>query len=185
MRVPVENKIVAGFVFTAVALGVMGWLSYSATQDFIAAQKWVLHSQDVVSQLQAMLATIVETETDQRGYLLTRDTTLLKNRANAAAKIPGQLEQLKELTSDNPSQQEALNQIAAQTQTAISVGNDRIALFKKSGLPRRLWPIQCKKPRRPWRACSGRPPKCIGPSKNSFFKDASAPGRSESERNWP
>src|SRR5215469_16227392 len=138
MRIPVENKIVAGFVFTAVALGVMGWLSYRATQDFITAQKWVLHSQDVVSQLQAMLATIVETETDQRGYLLTRNTTFLKNRNEAAAKIPDQLEQLKELTSDNPTQQEALNQIAAQTQSAITNADNRIAIFQKSGLPAAL-----------------------------------------------
>ena len=145
MRIPVENKIVAGFVFTAVALGVMGWLSYRATQDFITAQKWVLHSQDVVSQLQAMLATIVETETDQRSYLLTRDSKFLENRAKAAAKIPGQLEQLKELTSDNPAQQDALNQIGAQTQTAISLGNDRIAIFQKSGLPEALAAVPIEK----------------------------------------
>lgn len=138
MRIPVENKIMAGFVFTAVALGVMGWLCYRATQDLITAVKWVLHSQDVVSQLQTMLATVVETETDQRGYLLTRDTTFLENRAKAAVKIPEQLENLKELTSDNPTQQEALNQIAAQTKTAISEADNRIAIFQKSGLPAAL-----------------------------------------------
>ncbi|HEY1786581.1 MAG TPA: PAS domain S-box protein [Verrucomicrobiae bacterium] len=134
MRIPVENKILGGFVITALALGVMGWLSYRATQDFMTAQKWVTHSQEVVSQLQAMLATVVETETDQRGYLLTRDSTFLKNRSAAVAKIPEQLKQLKELTSDNPTQQDALNQFGDQTRTAISLGDHRIAMFQSSGL---------------------------------------------------
>ena len=31
MKIPVENKILAGFVVTALALGIMGWLSYRAT----------------------------------------------------------------------------------------------------------------------------------------------------------
>src|SRR5580698_10041973 len=108
MKIPVENKILAGFVVTALALGIMGWLSYRTTQDFISAQRWVTHSQEVVSQLQAMLATVVETETDERGYLLTRDTTFLNNRSTAAAKFPEELKQLKDLTSDNPVQQDAL-----------------------------------------------------------------------------
>src|ERR1700743_3093250 len=110
MKIPVENKILAGFVVTALALGIMGWLSYRATEDFITAQKWVTHSQDVITRLQAMLATVVETDTEQRGYLHTSDTTFLKARSEAAAKIPDQLEHLKELTSDNPTQQDFLNQ---------------------------------------------------------------------------
>jgi PAS domain S-box-containing protein len=134
MKIPVENKILAGFVVTALALGIMGWLSYRATQDFITAQRWVTHSQEVVSQLQAMVATVVQTETDQRGYLLTSDATFLKNRSAAEAKIPGELEKLKELTSDNQTQQDALNRFDAQTRTAISLSDHRIAVFQKSGL---------------------------------------------------
>jgi PAS domain S-box-containing protein len=134
MKIPVENKILAGFVVTALALGIMGWLSYRTTQDFISAQRWVTHSEEVITQLQAMLATVVETETDERGYLLTKDKTFLNNRSIAAAKFPDELKQLKDLTSDNPAQQDALNKFEAQTRTAISVADDQIAVFQKSGL---------------------------------------------------
>lgn len=134
MKIPVENKILAGFAVTALALGVMGWLSYRITQEFISAQNWVTHSQDVITRLQAMLATVVEMDTDQRGYLLTRDETFLKERSDAAAKIPAELEQLKALTSDSPTQQDLLNQFDAQTRTLLSLGDARIAACQKSGL---------------------------------------------------
>src|ERR1700722_1554801 len=129
-----ENKIVVGFVVTALALGGMGWLSYRATTDFISAQAWVTHSHEVITQLQAMLATVVETDTAQRGYLLTSDPAFLKDRSTAAAKIPGQLEQLKKLTSDNPTQQRALNRFDVLARSVISQTDDRISVFQKSGL---------------------------------------------------
>jgi PAS domain S-box-containing protein len=134
MKIPVENKILAGFVVTALALGIMGWLSYRATEDFITAQEWVTHSEDVITRLQAMVATVVETDTDQRGYLLTMDETFLKARSEAADKIPTQIEQLKTLTSDNPTQQDLLNQFDVQTRTLVSLEDKRIIAFQKSGL---------------------------------------------------
>ena len=134
MKIPVENKIVAGFVVTALALGVMGVLSYCVMRDFVAAQKWVTHSQEVVSQLQAMLATVVQTDADQRGYLLTGDPAYLKDRSAAAAKVTTQLEQLKELTADNPAQQRALNRFGDLTQMARSLTDHRISVFQKAGL---------------------------------------------------
>ena len=129
-----ENKIVVGFVVTALALAGMGWLSYRANRDFISAEGWVNHTQEVITQLQAMLATVVETDTAQRGYLLTGDPAFLKDRSTATAKIPGQLERLKELTSDNPAQQRALNRFDVLAQTVIFQTDDRISVFQKSGL---------------------------------------------------
>ncbi|HTV41056.1 MAG TPA: PAS domain S-box protein [Candidatus Sulfotelmatobacter sp.] len=134
MKIPVENKIVAGFVVTALALGLMGGLSYHVMQDFVAAQRWVTRSQEVIAQLQAMLATVVETDTDQRGYLLTGDPAYLKDRSAARARITTQLEQLKELTADNPAQQRALSRFGDLAQKANSLTDHRITVFQKSGL---------------------------------------------------
>src|SRR5580704_483186 len=109
MKVPVESKILAGFIVTTVTLGGVGWLSYRATEDFITAQTWVTHTYEVISQLETTLATAVETDTEQRGYLLTGDTKFLQQRQAAAARLPGELQQIKQLTADNPPQQKALN----------------------------------------------------------------------------
>ena len=134
MKVPVENKILAGFIVTALALAGMGWLSYRSASDFISAQKWVTHTYEVISQLETTLALVIETDTEQRGYLLTEDSKYLAVRQAVVARIPDQLQQLQHLTADNPTQQQALKQLEALTQKQIALTDDRIATFQKSGL---------------------------------------------------
>ncbi len=134
MKVPVENKILAAFIATALALATMGWLSYRSTSDLISAQKWVTHTYEVISQLETTLALVIETDTEQRGYLLTGDQKLLTVRQATQARIPAQLQLLQQLTADNPTEQEALKRLQTQVQTQISLTDDRIAAFQKSGL---------------------------------------------------
>src|SRR5580698_3087025 len=134
MKIPVENKIVLGFLATALALGCAGWLSYRTTKDFITAQAWVSHTYQVISQLETTLATVAETDTEQRGYLLTGDPKLLAAQRATAEQIPGQLEQFQQLTADNPAQQEAAKRLQSLIQAELSLMDDRVAVFQKSGL---------------------------------------------------
>src|SRR5580692_2677531 len=138
MKVPVENKIVVGFVATALALGGAGWLSYRAMMDFITSESWVTHTYEVISQLETTLATVTETDTEQRGYLLTGDAKFLKERQAAAARLPGQFDQIQALTADNPAQQQTAKQLQTLTQQTLALMDDRIAVFQKSGLPAAL-----------------------------------------------
>jgi PAS domain S-box-containing protein len=130
----VESKILAGFIVTAVTLGGVGWLSYRTTEDFIGAQGWVTHTQEVISQLETMLATVIETDTEQRGYLLTHDVNFLAQRQVAAARLQGEFQQIQQLTIDNPTQQKALKQLEELTQKEVALADDRIAIFQRSGL---------------------------------------------------
>jgi PAS domain S-box-containing protein len=134
MKFPVENKILAGFVVTAVMLGGVGWLSFRATTDFITAQDWVAHSQDVISQLEVLLVMATETDTDQRGYLLTGDPKFLTAQKSVESRIPSQLNHLEAMTADNSTQQDALKQLEPPIQKATSLMDDRIAAYQKTGL---------------------------------------------------
>lgn len=138
MKIPVENKILAGFAVTALALGGAGWLSYRATTDFITAQGWVTHSHEVISELETALAAIIETDSEERGYLLTGDKQFLEQQTAAEARLSAQFQRIRELTADSPAQQKSLKQLEALTQNAISLMDDRIAVFQKSGLPAAL-----------------------------------------------
>lgn len=138
MKIPAENKIVVGFVVTALALGAAGWLSYRTTTDFISAQGWVTHTYQVMSQQETTLATVVETDTEQRGYFLTGNPQFLSQRQAATARISAELDQLQQLTVDNPTQQQAVEHLRNLVQTEIAFIDDRIAVFQKSGLPAAL-----------------------------------------------
>lgn len=129
-----ENKILAGFLVTAAALGGMGLLSWRATAEFVTAQHWVTHSYEVISQLETTLAMVAETDTEQRGYLLTGDPRFLAARRKTEASIPAHLSGLEQLTVDNPAQQKAIQQLEPLIHTVISLMDDRIAVYQKSGL---------------------------------------------------
>ena len=70
--------------------------------------KWVNLTHKVLHRTQAFLSAMKDSETGQRGYLLTSDISYLEpyHSGIAAAKI--NLAKLRGLTSDNPSQQERL-----------------------------------------------------------------------------
>ncbi len=138
MKIPVENKFLAGIVVITLALGGMGWLCFRNAVEFITAQDWVNHTYVVISKLELAQAFVSESDTQQRGYLLTGNPKFLAARQAAIAQLPAQLDGLATLTSDNPTQQVAVKRLNRLIQETISVMDDRIAMYQKSGLPAAL-----------------------------------------------
>ena len=69
---------------------------------------WVLHSRQVLFQLEETESTLKDAETGQRGYLLTGDTKYLAPYDRAQAEIDSHIASLARLTADNPAQQRTL-----------------------------------------------------------------------------
>jgi PAS domain S-box-containing protein len=145
MKVSVENKIMAGFVTTALVLIVLGWLSYHATKDFVSAQSEVAHSHETISQLEMSLAILTQVGKEQGGYLLTGNPKYLKSFQAAVVQVPGQLQKLQRVTPNDPAQREALKQLSDLTLTDISLFEDRVAEFQKSGLQAALAKVPFEK----------------------------------------
>ena len=108
MKASVENKIVLGFAISLVALAGMGWLSYRTTTDLAATGKWVAHTHEVMATLESGLAILTDAETKQRAFLLTGDELFLEDSQDAQSQVGGWIQRLRELTEDNPAQQQRL-----------------------------------------------------------------------------
>lgn len=65
---------------------------------------WVNHTHQVLIVKERLLGSLKDTETGQRGYLLTENTSYLEPYHNGLLDSESQLELLKKLTSDNPDQ---------------------------------------------------------------------------------
>lgn len=72
------------------------------------AEHWRSHTYIVLSQAQQMLSDMKDAETGERGYLLTGDETYLEPYLAVRDRFVGQVEQLRQLTQDNPVQQQRL-----------------------------------------------------------------------------
>ena len=134
MKTSVEGKIMLGFVASVLALLGMGWLSYRTTEDSIAANKWVTHTYKVIATVEQGRAILIDAETAQRGFLLTGDENFFKDARNTQSQVNDWLQDLKQLTSDNPEQQERLKELEPLISQRLTLLNNRIQLRREKGV---------------------------------------------------
>src|ERR1700729_4270852 len=85
-----------------------GAVAYFNFQTLKADITLVVHSGDTLSALEDVLSTVKNTETGQRGYLLTDKESYLSPYNAAAQEIGPRFDMLRRLTIDNPAQQDRL-----------------------------------------------------------------------------
>ncbi|GAM66828.1 diguanylate cyclase [Vibrio sp. JCM 19236] len=73
--------------------------------------QWVVHTNQVLQKSGELLNAISDTETGQRGYLLTGQNYYLEPYFRSRDEIKKIWAELKALTSDNPGQQELLDEL--------------------------------------------------------------------------
>jgi PAS domain S-box-containing protein len=120
MALSVENKIRIGVVCVLIALAVNASLSYRATQRLINNERRVTHTYRVLSQLEAVLSTIKDAETGERGYIITGSEEYLQPYHTAIREIDGELKTLAQFVADNPDQQRRLPLLQSKIQERLS-----------------------------------------------------------------
>ncbi|HEX4043670.1 MAG TPA: CHASE3 domain-containing protein [Xanthobacteraceae bacterium] len=94
-------------VLAALIVAAAFWLSARSKSD----DAWVRHSLEVRAQLTRVLSFVQSAETGQRGYLLTGQELYLSPYRMAHDDLPGSLQRTKDLTSDDPQQQQSINHL--------------------------------------------------------------------------
>ncbi|MHB8743447.1 MAG: CHASE3 domain-containing protein [Sulfuricaulis sp.] len=86
-------------------LFILAGISYQNTKKNDETAQWVTHTYMVISSLWEVKSLLQDAETGQRGYLITGEASYLEPYRNALQRIDGSIENLKDLTQDNPDQQ--------------------------------------------------------------------------------
>ncbi len=126
---PLRSKIAAGLA-TAVLVLVVGVISYWATVRASRAAKAVDHTGQVLLEQQRLLGGLADAETSTRGYTLTGDTAELAAFESARMRVPASLKHLRDLTADNPVQQQRLDTLESVARQRIEL-SDQIARFRR------------------------------------------------------
>jgi signal transduction histidine kinase len=96
------------FALTLALLIASAGLSYYNTRQLVDADGKVDHTHRVISLLEAVLSTLKDAETGQRGFIITQEDPYLQPYHQAVVRVHDELNGLKDLTSDNPAQQKRL-----------------------------------------------------------------------------
>jgi signal transduction histidine kinase len=94
-----------------IAMACVGILSYRKVVHEDEDQGWVTHTHQVLERLAAMRAGLTEQETGARGFITTGEEAELQSYESGHRQLQTEMAQVRELTQDNPRQQQALDRL--------------------------------------------------------------------------
>jgi two-component system CheB/CheR fusion protein len=112
-------KIVVGAVLVALALIGLGWIHDVNARRLLEANRWVVHSYQVLGSTDDVLGMLRDAETGQRGYLLTGNESYLAPYDAAARDAASGLASLASLTADNPPQHQRAEALRRQADAKL------------------------------------------------------------------
>ncbi len=126
-----------------------GGLAYWQIRQLHEHAFWVAHTHEVLESLEAIVSAVVDTETGQRGYLITADPNYLEPYRAALPQAQANIDRLGQLINDNPVQLERLSRLKELSQqrlellakniTSVEQGDREAARqLITSGSPKRL-----------------------------------------------
>ena len=105
------------------------WMSLRSVKWLEKSQGWLVHTWQVIAQVERLMSSAKDAETGSRGYLLTGQESFREPYVAARRALPAELAGLKALTADNASQQVRAAQMR-------EVMQERLALLEQSNLLR-------------------------------------------------
>ncbi len=134
MQWTLENRIPAAFLIALLLIVSLSLFSYQALRSMIDAHTQVGHTHEVSDRLAAVMSTLKDAETGQRGFLLTGRPEYLEPYSHASRDIEAQITQLQELSEDNPAHQQRLASIRQLTEQRLARIRRTIELRRTGGL---------------------------------------------------
>src|SRR3984893_5922856 len=133
MKWSIGNKIASGFSLALAVLLVVGAVSYDSTTKLSSSADWVRHTHEVLAGLDGLLSGLKDAETGQRGYVITGEPRYLEPYNTARDVVDQKLKHVRDLTSDNPIQQERVQALEPLIASKFTELQEVIDLRKTKG----------------------------------------------------
>jgi methyl-accepting chemotaxis protein len=92
-------------------LAVVGLVSYGSIDSLTKTSYLVSHTYTVIEHIAGVEGALKDAETGQRGFVITGDEAYLDPYRSGTTRVPAILDELRQLTSDNPSQTQRIAQL--------------------------------------------------------------------------
>jgi len=138
------GKIKIGLVFSLVILFLSTILSFFSITKLISQTDLVDHTNKVIINSEYIISTLKDAETSQRGFLLTRDPSFLTLYNESYSKTLDSYNAVKELTKDNPGQQEKLKLLKHYVDKRYELLSLVLKQLDKDGSINKAWMLEGK-----------------------------------------
>ena len=145
MKWSIGTKIGAGYALALIILVILGVVSHRNTTGFIEAARLKAHTYEVLENLEKVLSSLKDTETGQRGYIITGEERYLEPYQSGTTMLNQTIQDLRKLTLDNPNQQHRLDAIEPLIAGKSDELKETIDLRKSAGFDAALQVIRTDK----------------------------------------
>lgn len=104
----IGKKLAITFGIILAMFLVVAAISYENMVKLAESEAWVEHTHEVLNTIEQCMSSIKDAETGQRGFVITGEDKYLQPYQGAEDAVQRRLEHVRELTSDNASQQQRL-----------------------------------------------------------------------------
>ncbi len=111
MKSNFKRNLLIGFSFSVVILIISSIASYVSIRNLLRSADLVTHTNDVILNLNEVNTAMIDAETGQRGFLLTKEEEFLTPFLNARERAFTAFNRVKTLTRDNEQQQAKLPEL--------------------------------------------------------------------------
>jgi len=133
MKWNIGTKIIAGFAVALIALIALSIASYVSLSQLKTNNGLVAHTYIVLQGLEEVISSLKDAETGQRGYLITGQDRYLDPFNAALPNIKKSMTDVRELTKDNPAQQQRLEQLQPLIDAKLAELQETIDLRRNTG----------------------------------------------------
>lgn len=112
-----------------VAIGIAG---YRVATEGVVSREWMIHTFKVQAAIQDVRLALAKAATDRRGLLQLGDNQYLQDFPHARDEAMGAIQKLRQLTIDNPEQQEQLSHIEALAIERLDLMQDSIDRYERT-----------------------------------------------------
>ena len=129
-----DTRALIGLALVVVAIVVGLLFTVVNTRRMRDDAAWVVHTHQVVGELQELLSTLKDAETGQRGYLITLEGRFLEPYVTALATLDARYRAVSQLTFDNPTRQDQLGRLRKKLDAGIALLAENIEQRRTGGL---------------------------------------------------
>lgn len=107
----IGTRILLAFITLVVSFAIVGFIAYQNQERLGKTKWWVEHTYIVLAKLDAISGQISKTESSVRAYVIMSDEKLIQTWSTFQSNLNRDLDELQDLTKDNPNQQMRLGKL--------------------------------------------------------------------------
>ncbi len=133
MKLNIRSKLMGGFGVGLVIMLIVGVVTYVSTVSLVNNSDMVAHTHEVLKGLDSIVSYLKDSETGQRGYLITGENRYLEPYNASLSEIPREIANVRDLTSDNPVQQARIRELEPLVAAKLAELKETIELRRDVG----------------------------------------------------